>query len=117
MGFAIKGQEEKVLKLKKVLYGLKQAPRAWNSCIDKYFQNNGFVRCQHEYALCVKKFDNGDILLQATPIECSLKLSKFDSGEKEDPTLFKNLVESLSLPLYGVSYLYSYEGSKENSSP
>ncbi|RDX99344.1 hypothetical protein CR513_17611, partial [Mucuna pruriens] len=35
IGFAIKGQEEKVLKLKKALYGLKQAPRAWNSRIDK----------------------------------------------------------------------------------
>ncbi|RDX93380.1 hypothetical protein CR513_24374, partial [Mucuna pruriens] len=42
MAFAIKGQEEKVLKLKKVLYDLKQALRAWNSCIDKYFQDNGF---------------------------------------------------------------------------
>ncbi|RDX70427.1 hypothetical protein CR513_50318, partial [Mucuna pruriens] len=37
MDFSIKGQEEKVLKLKKVLYGLKQAPRAWNCHIDKYF--------------------------------------------------------------------------------
>ena len=63
MGFAIKGEEGKVLKLKNALYGLKQALRAWNSCIDKYFQHNGFTRCQHEYALYVKKFDNGDILL------------------------------------------------------
>ncbi|RDX98981.1 hypothetical protein CR513_18035, partial [Mucuna pruriens] len=62
MGFAIKGQE-KVLKLKKALYGLKQAPRAWNSRIDKYFQDNEFVHCQHEYALYVKNFDNDDILL------------------------------------------------------
>jgi hypothetical protein len=28
MGYVIKGDEEKVLKLKKALYGLKQAPRA-----------------------------------------------------------------------------------------
>ena len=27
-GFQVKGQEEKVYKLKKALYGLKQAPRA-----------------------------------------------------------------------------------------
>ncbi|RDX99339.1 hypothetical protein CR513_17616, partial [Mucuna pruriens] len=58
MGFAIKGQEEKVLKLKKALYGLKQAPRVWNSRIDKYFQDNRFVHCQHKYALYVKIFDN-----------------------------------------------------------
>ncbi|RDX98974.1 putative mitochondrial protein, partial [Mucuna pruriens] len=30
-----------------------------------------------------------------TPMEGSLKLSKFDGGEKEDPTLFKSLVGSL----------------------
>ena len=30
-GYVVKGQEDKVLKLKKPLYGLKQAPRAWNS--------------------------------------------------------------------------------------
>lgn len=29
LGFAIKGQEDKVYKLKKTLYGLKQAPRTW----------------------------------------------------------------------------------------
>jgi hypothetical protein len=28
MGYVIKGEEEKILKLKKALYGLKQAPRA-----------------------------------------------------------------------------------------
>ncbi|RDX99064.1 putative mitochondrial protein, partial [Mucuna pruriens] len=34
-----------------------------------------------------------------TPMEGNLKLLKFDSGEKEDPTLFKSLVGSLSLSL------------------
>ncbi|RDY00541.1 hypothetical protein CR513_16258, partial [Mucuna pruriens] len=41
MGFSIKEQEKKLLKWKKVLYCLKQTPRAWNSRIDKYFQDNG----------------------------------------------------------------------------
>ncbi|RDY00251.1 hypothetical protein CR513_16591, partial [Mucuna pruriens] len=107
MGFAIKGQEEKVLKLKKVLYGLKQAPRTWNSRIDKYFQDNGYAK------KVLEKFKMFDFNPVNTPMEGSLKLSRFDSGEKEDPTLFKSLV--LSLSLYGSSYLYSYEGSKENS--
>jgi len=63
MGYVVKGQEDKVLKLKKALYGLKQAPRAWNSRIDKYFQENGFAKCPHEYALYAKVRENGDILL------------------------------------------------------
>jgi len=29
LGYKVKGQEDKVLKLNKALYGLKQAPRAW----------------------------------------------------------------------------------------
>ncbi|KAJ7961274.1 Retrovirus-related Pol polyprotein from transposon TNT 1-94 [Quillaja saponaria] len=61
-GYVIEGQEDKVLKLKKALYGLKQAPRAWNNRIDKYFQENGFVTCPHEYALYVKAHENGGVL-------------------------------------------------------
>ncbi|KAH9768833.1 hypothetical protein KPL71_011754 [Citrus sinensis] len=58
----VKGHEDKVLRLKKALYGLKQAPRAWNSRIDKYFQEKGFTKCPYEHALYVKEKD-GDILI------------------------------------------------------
>lgn len=59
----VEGHEDKVLKLKKALYGLKQAPRAWNSRINKYFKDNGFVRCLHEYTLYMKYHPNGDIFV------------------------------------------------------
>ncbi|KAH9681198.1 hypothetical protein KPL71_026879 [Citrus sinensis] len=62
LGYVVKGHEDKVLRLKKALYGLKQAPRAWNSRIDKYFQENGFTKCPYEHALYVKEND-GDILI------------------------------------------------------
>ncbi|GKV40705.1 hypothetical protein SLEP1_g48314 [Rubroshorea leprosula] len=62
LGYVVKGEENKVLKLKKALYGLKQAPRAWNCRIDRYFQENGFVKCPYEYALYVK-VSNGGILI------------------------------------------------------
>ncbi|XP_059668866.1 uncharacterized mitochondrial protein AtMg00810-like [Cornus florida] len=61
MGYVVKGQENKVLKLKKALYGLKQAPRAWNKRIDKYFQDNNFLKCPYEHALYSKVSENGDI--------------------------------------------------------
>ncbi|CAL1396308.1 unnamed protein product [Linum trigynum] len=61
-GYVVEGQEDKVLKLKKALYGLKQAPRAWNSRIDKYFQQNGFCKCPHEHALYCK-VQGGEILM------------------------------------------------------
>uniref|UniRef100_A0A2N9JBE9 Integrase catalytic domain-containing protein n=1 Tax=Fagus sylvatica TaxID=28930 RepID=A0A2N9JBE9_FAGSY len=63
IGYVVKGQEGKVLKLKKALYGLKQAPRAWNNKIDKYFQEKGFSKCPHEHALYCKVHENGDILI------------------------------------------------------
>lgn len=61
-GYVVKGEEGKVLKLKRALYGLKQAPRAWYSRIDAYFREKGFARCPHEYALYVKMDKNGDSL-------------------------------------------------------
>ena len=61
-GYIRSGQEDKVLKLKKMLYGLKQAPRAWTSRIDAYFKANRFVQYPYEQALYVKKKD-GNILL------------------------------------------------------
>ena len=63
LGYIVKGQEGKVLKLKKALYGLKQAPRAWNSRLDKYFQAQGFYKCPHEHAVYAKVAQNGKFLL------------------------------------------------------
>jgi hypothetical protein len=63
IGYVVKRQEIKVLKLKKALYGLKQVPRAWNSRIDKYFEEKVFSNCPHEHELYCKVHENGDILI------------------------------------------------------
>lgn len=55
---------DKVLKFMKALYGLKQAPREWNTRIDAYFKENGFVQCPYEHALYVK-VKKGDVLFVA----------------------------------------------------
>jgi len=55
LGYIEAGNEGKVYKLKKALYGLKQSPRAWNTIIDKYFQENGFEKCPYEHVMYVKK--------------------------------------------------------------
>lgn len=54
-GFAVKGAEEKVYKLKKALYGLKQAPRQWYSKIDSHLLELGFQRSPSENTLYVLK--------------------------------------------------------------
>ncbi|RYA67166.1 hypothetical protein DD595_26500, partial [Enterobacter cloacae complex sp. 4DZ3-17B2] len=41
-GFVVKGQEQKVCRLRKALDGLKQAPRAWYEKIHTYLIGQGF---------------------------------------------------------------------------
>lgn len=50
-GFAVAGQEGKVIKLHKALYGLKQAPRAWNAKLDASLKLLGFTRSECEHGL------------------------------------------------------------------
>ncbi|CAN0920234.1 Retrovirus-related Pol polyprotein from transposon TNT 1-94 [Linum grandiflorum] len=62
-GYEKKGGEGKVYRLRKVLYGLKQAPRAWNSRIDRYFQDNRFQRSPSEASLYIKKGEDKNFLI------------------------------------------------------
>ena len=62
IGYVVKGQEDKVLRLKKALYGLKQAPRAWNSRINKYLEENSYRKCPYEHALYIKIKDQ-DVMI------------------------------------------------------
>ncbi|GAU44417.1 hypothetical protein TSUD_100640 [Trifolium subterraneum] len=61
--FEIKGQEEKVFKLKKTLYGLKQAPRSWNKTIDSFLIKLDFIKCTSEHGVYVKGSNNEDLIL------------------------------------------------------
>lgn len=53
-GYEIKGEEDKVYRLKKALYGLKQAPRAWYNKLESHFIKEGFERCPSEHTLFTK---------------------------------------------------------------
>ena len=46
-GFAVQGEEHRVLRLRKALYRLQQAPRAWNATLGEL----GFQWCTIEHAL------------------------------------------------------------------
>jgi hypothetical protein len=48
-GFAVKGKENKVCKLKKSLYGLKQAPRQWYKKFDGFMCSKGFQRLEADH--------------------------------------------------------------------
>jgi hypothetical protein len=50
-GFAVVGQEKKVLRLIKALYGLRQAPRAWYAKLDSSLGSLGFQRSAYEHVV------------------------------------------------------------------
>ena len=54
-GFIIKGQENKVYKLKKAIYGLKQASHAWNKQADKSLKSLGFKRCLSDSGIYIRE--------------------------------------------------------------
>ena len=43
-GFASKGSEHLVCRLKRSIYGLKQSPRCWNTTVDTYLRSIGFTQ-------------------------------------------------------------------------
>ena len=57
-GFIIKGQENKVYKLKKAIYGLKQASHAWNKQADKSLKSLGFKQCLSDSGIYVTITDH-----------------------------------------------------------
>ncbi|RDX69179.1 hypothetical protein CR513_51741, partial [Mucuna pruriens] len=92
MGFAIKGQEEKVLKLKKALLSCEFEMTdiglmSYYLGLEVKQMNNDIFVSQESYAKKVlEKFKMFDCNPVNTPMEGSLKLSRFDNREKEDPT-------------------------------
>ena len=59
LGFAIKGEEHRVLRLCKALYGLRQAPRAWNATLGEL----GFQRCATEHALYTRRRGKEELII------------------------------------------------------
>jgi hypothetical protein len=61
--YIVKGEENKVYRLRRALYSLKQAPRVWYSRIKAYFLKEGFEKCPYEHTLFIKKSAHGTSLL------------------------------------------------------
>jgi hypothetical protein len=54
-GFKVKGQEGKVLRLKRAIYGLKQAALAWWKALDKSMGELGFICLHSDSGIFVNK--------------------------------------------------------------
>jgi hypothetical protein len=87
-GYVEAENKGKVYKLKKALYGLKQAPCAWNTRIDRYFQENGFEKCPYEHAIYVKKEVDGSTLFACLYVDDLIFTSN-------NPTMFEGFKKSM----------------------
>ena len=67
-GFEVKGEENKVYKLKKALYSLKQAPRAWNNKLNEILKGLSFEKCSKEHSLYRRK-DRNHFLIVAVYVD------------------------------------------------
>ena len=108
-----KGEEGRILKLRKTLYGLKQAPRAWYSRIKAYFIKEGFKKCLSEHALFTVK-EEGKLLIVSIYVDDL----KFIGNDKvmfnEFKTSLKNEFDVTDLGIMkfflGVEVVQNHEG-------
>ena len=54
-GFKLKGQEQKVMHLKRAIYGLEQAALAWWKALDKSMANQGFTHLLSDSGIFANK--------------------------------------------------------------
>ena len=62
-GFAIKGEEHRVLRLCKALYGLWQAPRAWNAKLNAPLGELAFQRCATKHMLYTRRREKEELIV------------------------------------------------------
>jgi hypothetical protein len=88
LGYVEIDNKGKVYKLKKTLYGLKQTLRAWNTRIDRYFQENRFEKCPYEHAIYVKKEADGSTLFVCLYVDDLIFTGN-------NPTMFEDFKKSM----------------------
>ncbi|KAI5341219.1 hypothetical protein L3X38_020493 [Prunus dulcis] len=82
-GFVVKGDEDKVYRLRKALYGLKQAPRAWYSEIDTYLNQCGFHKSPSEATLYVRTKEGVGTLIVSIYVDDIVYTGSSDEMVKE----------------------------------
>ena len=93
-GFAVKGKEDLVCKLKKSLYGLKQAPREWYHKFDAFMKSQGFGRSDTDHCLYTKRVSDGSLLILILYVDDMLIAGK---SLKEMDVLKKGLHQTFDM--------------------
>ena len=89
-GFVVKGLEHMVCRLKRSIYGLEQSPHCWNSVLDEYLKQFGFVQLTNDpciYIMACGEMIVGvyvDDIIIAGKNEKQVKVFKTSVGERFD---------------------------------
>jgi len=68
-GFSIKGQEKKVLRLRRAIYGLKQATRAWWTRLNKSLEVLGFTKLYSDAGIFVSRHNDGTMVIMLAYVD------------------------------------------------
>ena len=63
LGFTVKGEEHRALRLRKALYRLRQSPRAWNAKLDAMLGELGFTWCVIEHSLYMQRWGKEELIV------------------------------------------------------
>ena len=91
-GYAIRGQEHLVCKLRKSLYGLKQSPRCWNAAFREYMELIGFNQSVADPCVFIRV---GDTMTIVAVYVDDLILIAGTQGEMQD--VKKNLADRFKM--------------------
>jgi hypothetical protein len=106
-GFVVKGQEQKLYRLRKALYGLKQAPRAWNKRIDGFLMKEGFSKCVSEHGVYMKGSSKLDHIILCLYVDDLLVTG---ANEKEIRKFKSSLMQEFEMSDLGnLSYFLGME--------
>ena len=75
-GFAVKGQERKVMRLHKAIYGLKQAALSWWKALTKSTKAMGWVRLTSDASVFFYQDSNGKLAVIVVYVDDTLFFSK-----------------------------------------
>ena len=79
-GLQISNDNDKVCKLLKSLYGLKQSPRAWFGRFSRSVKEHGFIQCQPNHTLFVKRSLENKLAILIVYVDDTILTGDYEEG-------------------------------------
>ena len=110
-GYAVKGKENLVCKLKRSLYGLKQSSRCWNEKLDEHLKSQGFAQSKSDPCVYTRTGKEGEMVIVGVHVDDLFIATKSD---KQMRTVKSSIANSFEVKDLGE--LKSFLGMQVNQS-